>query len=102
MLLALEEVRKARPKAVKTATLIHKKQSRMKPDFYGKQTNSWEWIILPWNVNEDLLNLSRKIMKEDGIKSVAGIQKKLSDRFGLEIDKDSLGRVLKRRDRIWL
>jgi len=56
--LAADEIRKCRAAEIRTATLVHKKQSRIKPDYCGKIIDRWKWIILPWNLNEDLLHLS--------------------------------------------
>ena len=39
---------------VRTAILIHKKQSPVVPDFYAKKIIKNRWIIYPWAVTEDL------------------------------------------------
>jgi uncharacterized protein len=98
--LAIEEIKKHKAAEVRTATLIHKKQSRIEPDYYAKKTDKWEWIILPWNINEDLLHLADKASEGKRI-SVEDTQKILLKRFGLSIDKKTLERVLKRKG-IWV
>jgi uncharacterized protein len=98
--LALEEIKKHGAKEVRTATLIHKKQSRIEPDYYAEKTGTWEWVILPWNINEDLLHLSRKA--SDGKElSVEDMRASLKKRFGLSVDKKVLAEILKRKGRIW-
>jgi hypoxanthine phosphoribosyltransferase len=42
---------------VRTAILIHKKQSPVVPDFYAKKIIKNRWIIYPWAVTEDLSEL---------------------------------------------
>jgi hypoxanthine phosphoribosyltransferase len=101
IILALEDVRKNNPKEVRTATLIHKKQSKIKPDYFAEEKNKWEWIILPWNLNEDLLNLSKKIIKEEGKLKNTEIRKKLKQKYNLTIDQKTLDRVLARKNKIW-
>ena len=101
IILALEDVKKNNPKEVRTATLIHKKQSKIKPDFFAEERNKWEWIILPWNLNEDLLNLSRKIIKEEGKLTNKEIRKKLKQKYNLTIDQKTLDKILKRKEKIW-
>ena len=43
---------------IKTATLYHKPQSTITPDFYEKQTSNW--VVFPWETKETL----RKIIKK--------------------------------------
>jgi hypoxanthine phosphoribosyltransferase len=102
IILALEDVRKNNPKEVRIATLIHKKQSKIKPDYFAEEKNKWEWIILPWNLNEDLLNLSNKIIKEEGKITNKEIRKKLKTKYNLSIDQKTLDSVLSRRNKIWI
>jgi hypoxanthine phosphoribosyltransferase len=42
------------PETIRTAILIHKKQSPVVPDFYAKKIIKNRWIIYPWAVTEDL------------------------------------------------
>jgi len=101
MALALGEIKKHNAAEVRTATLIHKKQSSIEPDYYARKTGEWEWIILPWNINEDLLHLADKAA--DGKKlSVGGTQRELKKKYGLAVDKKILESVLKRTGKIWV
>jgi len=99
--LAMGEIKKHKAAEVRTATLIHKKQSRIEPDYYAKKTDKWEWIILPWNINEDLLHLSDKAGEGKEL-SVEDTQKRLLKRFDLSVDKKTLESVLKRKGKIWV
>jgi len=45
---------------VRTATLLHKSQSKYRPDYYSFEAGEWKWMILPWNLREDLANLAGK------------------------------------------
>ncbi len=101
MALALDEIKKHSPKEVRTATLIHKKQSRIEPDYYAQKTDRWQWIILPWNINEDLLHLAEKATDGKEL-SAEGIQRKLKERFDLSVDKKTLRNVLSRKGKIWV
>ncbi|MFZ2455140.1 MAG: phosphoribosyltransferase [Candidatus Altiarchaeia archaeon] len=99
--LAIEEIRNHKAAEVRTATLIHKKQSRIEPDYYAKKTGKWEWIILPWNINEDLLHLSGKAAEGKEL-SVEATRRELKKKYGLSVDKKTLERVLKRKGKIWV
>jgi len=46
MELAKEHIKELNPKEIKTATLLHIKTSKYKPDFYGEEID-WSWIISP-------------------------------------------------------
>lgn len=58
MLLAKEHL-EGKNAEVKTATLIYKKTSEIKPDFFGKKEKEWKWIVFPWNRVEDNTNLGK-------------------------------------------
>jgi hypothetical protein len=93
IILALEEVKRHGPSEVRTATLIHKKQSRYRPDYYARETDEWRWIVLPWNLTEDLCNLTGKVT--GGKKMDAGaIREALFRRFALDIDEKILKEIL--------
>ena len=46
MELAKEHIKELNPKKIKTATLLHIKTSKYKPDFYWEEID-WSWIISP-------------------------------------------------------
>lgn len=101
MLLALDEIKKHNPKEVRTATLIHKKQSSLEPDYYAQKRDKWQWIILPWNINEDLLHLAEKAAEGKEL-STEAVRRKLKERFDLSVDKKTLEDVLARKGKIWV
>ena len=51
---ALQHIREFGPAELKVAVLQHKKQSKLKPDFYAQKIVQWRWIIYPWAVTEDI------------------------------------------------
>ncbi len=51
---ALQHIREFGPAELKVAVLQHKKQSKLKPDFYAPKIVQWRWIIYPWAVTEDI------------------------------------------------
>ncbi|MCW7070371.1 MAG: phosphoribosyltransferase [Methanophagales archaeon] len=61
---ALEYVRSFEPSDVKTATMQHKTSSSFMPDFYGELMTEWRWIIYPWSVYEDVMELVEKLMEK--------------------------------------
>jgi len=72
-----------RPAEIRSATLHHKKVSRIEPDFYAARIVKWRWLIYPWAVIEDLTSfasemkpvpqdihtLGRRLLQERGIKA---------------------------------
>ncbi len=64
--LVVEYVKSLRAKDVKTATLHHKTSSSFVPDFYGELVKEWKWVIYPWNIHEDVMNLVGKVIAKGG------------------------------------
>jgi hypoxanthine phosphoribosyltransferase len=100
MLLALEDVKKHDPALVRTATLIHKQQSKYRPDYFALETDKWQWIILPWNLTEDICSLSGKVKGNERM-DVEGIRKGLKERFALDIDAKTLEETLEMGCKEW-
>lgn len=92
MLLAKNHVYELNAEEVKTATLIHKEQSTFQPDFYAKKIEKWVWVILPWNIYEDLTNLISKFPEKN--LSVDEIHSKLKKEFSIDVDKDIIRKVM--------
>jgi hypoxanthine phosphoribosyltransferase len=59
--LAIKEVGNKKPAQVQTATLLHKETSKFEPDYYGKKSEEWKWVVFPWNIREDFRNLRAKV-----------------------------------------
>ena len=53
-------------KDVKTATMHHKTSSSFIPDFYGELVKEWKWVIYPWSIHEDVMDLVEKVIGEAG------------------------------------
>ena len=89
MILAIEHLKELNPKEIKTATMIHLKHSKYKPDFYGKEMDR-AWIVFPWNYREDMVNLIKRLEKEH----IDDIKKEMKDNFNVDIDKEELKEIL--------
>lgn len=60
---AVEHLSKLKPKTIKTATMQYIPTSSFKPDYTGKVVSDWAWFIFPWNMYEDLGNLTLRLLK---------------------------------------
>lgn len=95
MKVCIKHLKKFNPLEIRTAVLIHKTQSGFEPDFYAEKSDKWRWIILPWNVNEDLCNLIEKAMKGKKEMDLNETREELKKRFDLDISKRMLGEVMR-------
>jgi len=64
--LVVEYVKSLEAKDVKTATLHHKTSSPFVPDFYGELIKEWKWVIYPWSIHEDVMDLLEKVIAKGG------------------------------------
>ena len=70
-------------KEVKTVTMQHKTTSSYVPDFYGELMTEWTWIVYPWSIHEDVLELSEQALAKAG----RGLSiRELRDALKLEFD----------------
>lgn len=92
--ISIEYLKKLNPKEIKTATLLHKSQSIFKPDFYAREIKEWKWLILPWNLTEDLCNLVKRVSEKKKKISISEIQNSLKKEFDLKIDNKTLREIL--------
>lgn len=87
---AVELIRSMDPAEVRSATMLHISHSKFVPDYYAENVSAdqWTWFIFPWNVFEDLSNLSGKVLEREMTSSelLSGLREK----FGLEIDLSTL------------
>jgi hypoxanthine phosphoribosyltransferase len=67
---------------VKTAVLHWKPWSRVKPDFYMVQTESW--TVYPWEMRESIIALVKVFKKEDPSMDLKQIRSKLVFEVGFE------------------
>jgi len=97
MRLALKHLDELNAKSVKTAVLKHKTISTFKPDYIGTEMDDWKWVVFPWNINEDVMNIIEKVLS-NGI-PIDGIGYKLRGEFDLCIDMDELQEIMNDMER---
>lgn len=112
MQIATEFLREMGPTEIKTATMLHISHSKTVPDYYAEEvpTDNWTWYTFPWNVYEDLFNLSSKILINR--MSTVEISDALKGNFDLSIEQSvlesrlshlySLGKISRNGDRWFL
>ncbi len=100
MKLAYDYAREQGPAELKTATLLHISHSTFKPDYYSDfvDDSQWTWFIFPWNVYEDVSNLSSKIKEKE--LTVDEVQTRLHEMYEMNIKPDQLDKVLKQMCKI--
>jgi hypoxanthine phosphoribosyltransferase len=94
--LAQQHVAEARPRELRSATVLHITHSKFEPDFYEVEVpkDEWAWFIFPWNLHEDLRTIIPKAL--DGTpRSVAEIQHALHSGFQLDLAPDLIEETLK-------
>ena len=94
--ISLNHLSELNPAEIKTATLLHKSQSKFKPDFYAGDREEWRWIILPWNLNEDLSNLAGRILRKNPEMSAGEVRSEMKKEFDLDIEEETLTSLMKR------
>jgi len=87
---SLKHLKEFNPSEIKTATLIHKSQSEFVPDFYAEEREEWKWLIFPWNLNEDLTNLIKRILDKKPDISPIELRGEMKEEFDLNIDEETL------------
>jgi hypoxanthine phosphoribosyltransferase len=100
MKLAYDYVKTLKPKTLKTAAMLHIGHSTFTPDYYAEYVSDaqWTWFIFPWNVYEDVINLTSKLKIEDN--SLESIRKELKANYDLEIGQIELEKVMDQMVRI--
>jgi hypoxanthine phosphoribosyltransferase len=66
MKLVVEYVKSLGAAEVRTATMHHKTSSPFVPDFYGELMRDWSWVVYPWSIHEDLIELVERLLTEAG------------------------------------
>jgi len=93
--LVVEYVKSLGAKDVKTATLHHKTSSSFVPDFYGELIKEWRWVIYPWSIHEDVMELVEKVISKGGKwMSSDEIRASLKDEFDFYVPYHLLKEVL--------
>ena len=94
MTLAKEYISEFSPMEVGTAALLHINRSRFVPDFYAEEidNSNWTWFIFPWNIHEDLDNLSGRTMVSP--MTTSELKAALKNDYDLDIANNVLEQVL--------
>ncbi len=92
--LAMNHLKEQKPRALKTATLLHIAHSKIKPDFYSEEIpeDRWTWFIFPWNLHEDLRTILPKTLYEP--KSVPEIRRAFKKQFQIDVPGPLIRRTL--------
>ncbi len=94
MTLAKEYISEFSPIEVGTAALLHINRSKFVPDFYAEEidNSNWTWFIFPWNIHEDLDNLSGRTMVSP--MTTSELKTALKNDYDLDIANNVLEHVL--------
>lgn len=94
MSLAKEYLSEFSPLEVKTAAMLHINRSKFVPDFFAEEVDNsnWIWFIFPWNVYEDLDNLSGRTMVSP--MNTKELRSALKQDYDLDVDDTVLEQVL--------
>ncbi|MHB1707950.1 MAG: phosphoribosyltransferase [Thermoplasmataceae archaeon] len=94
MTLAKEYISEFSPIEVRTAALLHINRSKFVPDFYAEEidNSNWTWFIFPWNIHEDLDNLSGRTMVSP--MTTGELKVALKNDYDLDIANNVLEHVL--------
>ena len=93
MLTAVEHVKTLNPKEIRTAALLHIKDSKFIPDYFAEEIE-WKWIIFPWNVTEDLINLVSNYLDEKEMAEINEVLDGLKEWYDIELTEEQLKEVL--------
>jgi len=97
---AKKYVEKLRPKQARTATMqiFDTTPKEGIPDFYVEKI-PWIWVIYPWNMTEDLINLVSKLLGKRGKMHIDHIRKGLEEEFEVSIDAKFLKEIMLESER---
>jgi len=92
------------PRTVKTATMqiFETTPDDGIPDFWVEKI-PWVWVIYPWNVTEDLINLTKKLLEKGEEMEAEKIQEGFKREFLFSVDRETVEctlRELTRREKI--
>lgn len=80
---------------VKTVTMHHKTTSSYVPDFYGELMTEWTWIVYPWSIIEDVLELCEHYLAKAGCGlSLRELRDALKVEFDFYVSYSQLSEVL--------
>lgn len=93
MIVSKEFVKTLNPFEIKTATALHIKTSKFKPDYYGEEIDQ-KWVIFPWNYVEDMCNIVPKLLENEKPKSINEIKSSLKENFKINISEEAIIEIL--------
>ena len=91
--LVLELVKSLGVKEVRTVVLQHKTSSSFMPDFYGELIKEWKWVVYIWSIHEDLIDLMKKVIPEEGL-GLDAVRNTLKEEFDFYVPYHLLKEVL--------
>jgi len=68
------------------------------PDFWVERI-PWVWVMYPWNMNEDLINLISQLLNKKGKMHLDHIRKGLEDEFEVGVDAKLLKEIMLESER---
>lgn len=88
-------IKTLKPRVVKTATMqiFDTTPAEGIPDFHVEKI-PWVWVIYPWNMNEDLINLISQLLDRKGRMHLDHIRKGLEDEFELSVDAKLIKEIM--------
>ncbi|MDI6884901.1 MAG: phosphoribosyltransferase [archaeon] len=93
--LVVKYVKSLGVKDVKTATMHHKTSSSFIPDFYGELIREWKWVIYPWSIHEDVMELAGKVLaKGERWMSLGEIRASMKEEFDFYVPYHLLKEVV--------
>ena len=100
MNISVEYLRQFKPAQLKTAVMQYITASEHVPDYYAVKVEDWTWFIYPWNLYEDLGNLSLRLLKVSGKPLKAEEFKAgMLEKYGIDVDLELLREALVRLER---
>ncbi|MDY6964366.1 MAG: phosphoribosyltransferase [Halobacteriota archaeon] len=93
-------LQKLNPKTVKTATMqiFDTTPKDGIPDFWVERV-PWIWIIYPWNITEDLINLTNELIEGGEKNHSENLQKSLKEKFDLTVDTETIEYIMEEAKR---
>jgi len=100
MSVSVEYLRQFNPSTLKTAVMQYILTSEHKPDYYAVKVEGWTWFVYPWNLYEDLGNLSSRLMKAAGKPlTLQELAEGFREKFSVEVKPSLLEEALTRLQR---
>jgi hypothetical protein len=93
---AIEHLAAYRPKAIRTAVLLHKITASYQPDFISRRVIKWRWMIYPWAIVEDVTGFIERM--EPPPRGEAETRRRLEADYGLKLPAAALQLVLRLRE----